>query len=159
MQLLQHHAVISTTEPFHCLDSVRAKGWMKGRHDAVVQLMEKFIKKRFQDATVTNEPAIQTRLEVHVQLRADLLVGLPPQIGRHFIINVTVSNPAAPTFRAPPSDPMKFPKPQTSAEIKTRMPTTTSSPSPISPSSRRSGTLHSMWKPLVDDWVPPPASS
>jgi hypothetical protein len=100
MQLLQH-AVISTTEPFHCLDCVRAKGWMKGRHDAVVQLMEKFIKKRFQDATVTKEPAIQTRPEVHVQLRADLLVCLPPQIGRHFIIDVTVSNPAAPTFRAP----------------------------------------------------------
>jgi hypothetical protein len=32
---------------------VRAKGWMKGRRDAVVQLMEKFIKKRFQDGTVT----------------------------------------------------------------------------------------------------------
>ncbi len=81
MQLLQH-AVISTTKPFHCLDCVRAKGWMKGRHDAVVQLMmEKFLKKRFQDATVTNkEPAIQTQLEVHVQLRADLLVCLPPQI-------------------------------------------------------------------------------
>jgi hypothetical protein len=55
MQLLQH-AVISTTEPFHCLDCVRAKGWMKGRHDAKVQLMEKFIKKRFQDA-VSSRPS------------------------------------------------------------------------------------------------------
>jgi hypothetical protein len=31
---------------------------MKGRHDAVVQVMEKLIKKIFQDSTVTNkEPA------------------------------------------------------------------------------------------------------
>jgi hypothetical protein len=51
----------------------------------------------FQD----NEPAIETSPEVtlHVQLRTDLLVCLPPQIGHHCIIFVTESNPSAPTFR------------------------------------------------------------
>ena len=98
---LPQHAVISVSEPFHSLDCVRAKGWMKGRHDAVVQVVEKFIKKRFQGVTTTKEPAIPTRAEAHVQLRADLLVCLPPQIGRHFILDVSVSNPAAPSFRCP----------------------------------------------------------
>ncbi len=76
----------------------------------------------------------------------------------HLLQNNNTNQRSHPPSVPPPSDPMKFPKPQTSAEIKTRLPTTTSSPSPISPSSRRSGTSYSMWKPL-DGWVPPPASS
>jgi hypothetical protein len=45
---------------------------MKRRLDAVVQLIEKFIKKRFQDATVTKEPAIQTRPVCAVKIKNGL---------------------------------------------------------------------------------------
>ena len=96
----QQNGVLSVAEPFHCLDCVRAKGLLKGRHDAVMEVLDKFIKKRFPGTSITREPVIQTRPEVQEQLRADLMVCLPQPSGRHFIIDVTVSNPAAPTYRA-----------------------------------------------------------
>jgi hypothetical protein len=95
-----HPHMLTIAELFHCLDCCRNKGLVKGRHDAVVQVIEDFIRKRFTGVNIVKEPLVQTHPDVQQQVRADMLVSLPQAVGRHFIIDVTISNPAAPIYRA-----------------------------------------------------------
>lgn len=92
-------AVISAQEPFHYLDCFRRRGLMKRRHDAVIMVLEAFLKKRFPMVEFTREPELPTKPDVPSRVVADLLLRLPDH-GRRFILDVVVCNPAAPTYRS-----------------------------------------------------------
>ncbi len=55
-----HPRVLTIAEPFHCLDCCRNKGLVKGCNDAVVQVIEDFIRKRFTGVNIVKEPLVQT---------------------------------------------------------------------------------------------------
>ncbi len=85
-----HPHVLTIAEPFHCLDCCRNKGLGRGRHDAVVQVIEDFIGMRVTGVNIVKEPLVQTHPDVQHQVRADMLVSLPQTVGRHLIIDVTI---------------------------------------------------------------------
>ncbi len=70
-----HPHVLTIADPFHCLeDCCRNKGLVKGRHDAVVLVIEDFIRKRFTGVNIVKEPLVQTHPDdVQQQVRADML--------------------------------------------------------------------------------------
>ena len=93
-------ARISLKEPFHYLDCFRRRALMKRRHDAVIQILEAFVKKRFPLIAISREPELPTKDDVTTRVVADLRLTLP-HIGRQFVIDGVVCNPAAPTYRNP----------------------------------------------------------
>jgi hypothetical protein len=93
-------ARIKPSEPFHFLDCTSTKGYMKARHDAVVDVLARFLKRKFPSVEIQKELPLAVKAEfAGDSVRSDLFIYFPGS-GRSFHIDVTVTNPAAPYYRA-----------------------------------------------------------
>ncbi len=121
-----------------------------------MRVLEKFIKKRFQVGTaITKEPLPPPHSDTSTSAGADGIVCLPQPAGRYFNVDVTVPNPLPLPTASRLFAPMKWSKPLTPRETKTKQPGTMRSPPLTSLSSSHGETSRSTWRPLVDSAFPP----
>lgn len=89
-------ALISPTEPFHFTDCHAGKCFLTMRHTSVQDILVKFLQRRFPAIIITKSPVLLAPPNTADRWYGDLQIQLP---SAHKILDITVSDPAAPTYR------------------------------------------------------------
>jgi hypothetical protein len=94
------HHTLSYDEPFHFLDCPSTGHIRTARHDFVVRVIERWMRRFVTGSVVTRNPPLPfgSHPTEAAAKQGDLEITLPD--GTQYVIDVTISNPAAPTFRA-----------------------------------------------------------